>query len=147
MVTIEKGQGVMLPSPPYAETKIASTLKRVKALNPNVSTIFYYNAALDWPYYELHHKFVQHPEWWLKTSLTNSTPCRMGGDGSFPGHDQLLVFDFAQEAVRRFWASECINMTKLGYIDGCFSDRAYVPTSDPGWPHYCFGGADPHCYM
>ena len=45
MVTIEKGQGVTLGTGPgnYAEDKILATLKRVKAVDKNISTIFYYN--------------------------------------------------------------------------------------------------------
>ena len=46
--TIEKGQGVTLGSSPgnYAEDKILDTLRRVKAIDPNISTIFYYNSIL-----------------------------------------------------------------------------------------------------
>ena len=36
----------------------------------------------------------------------------------------MLVFDFGQAVVRDFWASDCINATKTGYVDGCFADRA-----------------------
>ena len=48
MQTIEKGQGVTLGSSPgnYAEDKIVDTLRRVKAIDPNISTIFYYNSIL-----------------------------------------------------------------------------------------------------
>ena len=38
--------------------------------------------------------------------------CRLGGDGTFPNHTNMLAFDFAQAAVRDFWASECYNMTQ-----------------------------------
>ena len=83
-VTIEKGQGVTLcASPPphptgccltlpllrsgtgprnYAEDKIVDTLRRVKAIDPNISTVFYYNSVLDWPFYKLHAEFLQHPD-------------------------------------------------------------------------------------
>ena len=87
--------------------------------------------------------------------------CRLGGDGTFPNHTNMLAFDFAQAAVRDFWASECYNMTQTvsaesaracavlpalsragpdarvagqGYVDGCFSDRS------DGTP--CGGGED-----
>ena len=53
LVTIEKGQGVTLGTggeAGYAEDKIVTTLKRVKAANANISTIFYYNSVLDWPF-------------------------------------------------------------------------------------------------
>ena len=37
------------------------TLRRVKAIDPNISTVFYYNSVLDWPFYKLHAEFLQHP--------------------------------------------------------------------------------------
>jgi len=120
LVTIEKGQQVREPG--VAETKIVNVLKKVKELDSNISTIFYYNSVLDWPFYQLHQNFLEHPKWWMKNKTGGV--CRMNGDGSFPNHTNMLVFDFAQEEVRDFWMSECINMTKTGYVDGCFSDRA-----------------------
>jgi hypothetical protein len=123
MVTIEKGQQVF-DGAPFAEDAIVGTLKRVKALNPNISTIFYYNSVLDWPFYRLHEKFIRHPDWAVPSGKNDGKPCLMNGDSTFPNHTNMLVFDFSKEEVRNFWASECINMTKTGYVDGCFSDRA-----------------------
>jgi len=123
LVTVEKGQGVQDESDPrYAEDKIVDTLRRVKAKDANISTIFYYNSVLDWPFYKLHEDFLDHPEWWLKKK--DGSVCRISGDWGFPNHTDMLVFDFAQKDVRDFWASECLNMTKTGVVDGCFSDRA-----------------------
>ena len=48
----------------------------------------------------------------------------INGDSSFPNHTHMLSFDFAQEGMQRFFASECINMTKTGVVDGCFIDQA-----------------------
>ena len=140
MVTIEKGQGVTLGSGPgnYAEDKIVDTLRRIKAIDDNISTIFYYNSILDWPFYKLHADFVKHPDWWLKGG--EGDVCRIGGDGSFPNHTNMLVFDFAQKAVRDFWASECVNMTQTGFVDGCFSDRS--PSNDHDMSAPCGAGHD-----
>jgi len=103
MVTIEKGQEVALPAPPYAETKIGNTLKRVKALNKNISTIFYYNSVLDWPFYKLHEEFLNHKDWWLKKSATDASPCRIGGDGSFPVRAGGGAGGVAAAAVGWWW--------------------------------------------
>lgn len=133
LVTVEKGQGVRDPTDRrYAEEKILETLRRVKAVDANVSTIFYYNSIMDWPFYRLHHDFVVHPQWWLKRP--GGSVCRQMGDCSFPNCTGLLAFDFAQTAARDFWARECLNMTRSGFVDGCFSDRA------PDTP--CGAGAD-----
>ena len=130
MVTIEKGQQVF-DGAPYAEDVIIDTLRRVKKLNSNISTIFYYNSILDWPFYRMHDKFVQHPEWAVPSGKGDGKPCLMHGDSTFPNHTDLLVFDFSQQVVRDFWASECINVTKTGFVDGCFSDRS---DGDPSCP-------------
>jgi len=48
-VTIEKGQGEATHVPtPYAEDNILSTAQRVKALDPTVHTVAYFNSVLDW---------------------------------------------------------------------------------------------------
>ena len=103
----------------------------MKKLNSNISTIFYYNSVLDWPFYRLHEEFLQHPDWAVPSGKGDGQPCHMNGDSSFPNHTNMLVFDFAQAAVRDFWASECINVTKTGFVDGCFSDRAVGGPSCP----------------
>ena len=46
----------------YAEDKIVDTLRRIKAIDPNISTVFYYSSVLDWPFYKLHAEFLQHPD-------------------------------------------------------------------------------------
>eukprot|EP00756_Hemistasia_phaeocysticola_P057914 Hpha_TRINITY_DN34523_c0_g1::TRINITY_DN34523_c0_g1_i1::g.96465::m.96465 len=127
MVTIEKGQGVQDPADTRpAEDKIVEVLKAVKAVDPNISTIFYYNSVLDWPFYNLHTKFLQRPDLWVRDA--KGGVCHTNGDGSFPNHTNMLSFDFAQAAARDLWLSECVNMTRTGFVDGCFSDRA---TGDP----------------
>jgi hypothetical protein len=127
MVTIEKGQAVEV-SAGYAEDKIVGVLKRVKAIDPNISTIFYYNSILDWPFYKMHDEFLKHKEWWVKDD--KGEVCLMNGDGTFPNHTNMLSFDFTQAAAREFWISECVNMTQTGFVDGCFSDRA-APNNNP----------------
>ena len=56
LVTIEKWQGTCAnandpypaPGACHEEAAIAGTLARVKAVDPNVSTIFYYNSVLNY---------------------------------------------------------------------------------------------------
>ena len=56
LVTVEKFQGPCGwgkdPSPDCNEEgQIATVLKQVKQINPNVSTVFYLNAVYDFPWY------------------------------------------------------------------------------------------------
>jgi hypothetical protein len=39
----------------------------VQAIDPNISTVFYYNSVLDWPFYKMHEEFVKHPDYWVRT--------------------------------------------------------------------------------
>ena len=123
MVTIEKGQGVYDPNDKrFAEDKIIDALRGVKERNPNVSTVLYYNSILDWPFYRLHALMLQHPELWARDA--KGAVCRSDGDGSFPNHTNMLSFDFRQQAARDLWAAACLNATRTGFVDGCFSDRS-----------------------
>ena len=45
------------------------------------------------------------------------------GDKSFNNPNNLLGFDLSQQECADWWLSECINMTKTGYFDGCSFDR------------------------
>ena len=123
MVTIEKGQGVQDASDTrFAEDKIVDTLRRVKQRDANISTIFYYNSILDWPFYRLHADLVARPDLWARDK--SGAACHTNGDGSFPNHSNMLSFDFAQAGGRDLWAQACLNVTATGHVDGCFSDRA-----------------------
>lgn len=64
LVVVEKGMDINGPG--FAEDKIERALAAIKATNPNVSGIFYYNSAMDWPFYRLHQTFKEHPQWWLR---------------------------------------------------------------------------------
>lgn len=141
MVTIEKAHAVYA-SPPEAdaEAKIVRDLLRVKAINPNVTAILYYNSVLDWPYYELHQQFAEREasgeQLWLRSS--DGTLCEMHGDSSFPNSSSLRVFDMANPRAVDLWIEACLNATSAG-IDGCFSDRA------TGNPNTCTL-SDPEAY-
>ena len=67
LVVVEKGMDV--DGPGYAEDKIQAALAAVKKVNPAVAGIFYYNSAMDWPFYRMHTQFLTHPEWWLRQWL------------------------------------------------------------------------------
>ena len=60
------------------EERMITDLQRVKAINPNVSTVMYFNMVLDFPQYELHHQMLANPHWAL--ALPNGSRCQMSGD-------------------------------------------------------------------
>lgn len=65
-MTIEKFQGpcanAKTVSPAcHEEVQIIEVLKNVKAIDENISTIFYYNSVLDFPQYNLHATMLADP--------------------------------------------------------------------------------------
>eukprot|EP01046_Picozoa_sp_COSAG06_P007236 COSAG06_NODE_351_length_16930_cov_7.238904_3_plen_283_part_00 len=94
-------------------------LRRVKAVNSSVCTIFYLNSILNFPQYDLSALFVADG---AKLSLRDSEGDLILESGG--KKDNMTVFDFQQPMARELWASACINATLTGAVDGCFADRA-----------------------
>jgi hypothetical protein len=115
MVTIEKFQ--YNPEPTHQEARIIDVLKGVKLINPNVSTIFYYNSVLDFPMYDLATRMAADPSLMLRNGAGKIV--KMSGGG----HSDMDVFDFGNAAARALFIAECVNATRTGYVDGCFLDR------------------------
>lgn len=125
------------PANGYAEDKLLRLTKRLRALNPNITLVFYYNANLDLTDYRLHAITASHrPNWWLRNSSGSVFVAPIdGGPGnrpSFPYNANgggVPVFDFTVPAMRRAWVQECLNMTSpsspktQGFFDGCMVDR------------------------
>lgn len=120
LVTVEKGQGLDLPG--YAESKIVAELKRIKKRDSSIYTMFYYNSLRDWTFYDLHQKMLDHPDYWVRD--VHGKVCYISGDSGFPNHTQMLSFNFTNPSAADMWISECIDVTKGGHVDGCFSDSS-----------------------
>ena len=114
-MTIEKFQW---PANASQEATIVNVLKGVKAINPNVSTIFYYNSVLDFPQYDLAKTMAAKPQLMLHNAEGGIV--KMSGGG----HTNMDVFDFGNAEMRALFIEECVNATQTGYVDGCFLDRA-----------------------
>lgn len=153
MVTVEKFQGpcgnAKGASPAcHQEALIINELRRIKEVNSNVSTIFYYNSVLDFPQYDLHKLMMENSSLMLHNEKGQVVKMHCPSPES-----PCDVFDFSQAAARQLFIDECINATKTGYVDGCFLDRAVDgtptdPTLDPENPgdHYNLGKAKAVAY-
>jgi len=125
-VTIEKGQGFNDGTGRGVEPKIVEQLAAIKKIRPEICTVAYFNEVLDWYFYDMAKEFANRPEWWLRRS-NDSKPFLTKGDKHFnPPEQGMLVFDHSKQAVRNFWISACVNATKSGVVDGCFSDSSEV---------------------
>jgi|ERR1712233_197692 len=73
----------------------------------------YVNTMLSYPHYRSGHEFAKHPKWWLRN---------ISGDIVYSGHGTWFNYDHSQKEVSKFWGTQCTNVTKTGFIDGCFMD-------------------------
>jgi hypothetical protein len=124
MVVLDKWQGPCGQRPNATpacdeESTMLAEARRIKRVNPNVSTLLYWNSILDFPQYTLHAKMLARPELMLHDNSTGDIVRLDGG-----GHLGMDVFDFANPAARALFMSDCVNATLSGVVDGCYLDRA-----------------------
>lgn len=56
------------------EDRMVADLRRIKAINPNTTTVLYFNLVLDFPQYRLHFELVADPTVW-DSPLTMARSC------------------------------------------------------------------------
>lgn len=100
--------------------------KAIKQRDSSIATVFYYNAVLSWYFFSMDTTMQATPAYQLKDSTTGDA-VHLGGDKHFdPPKAGMLAFDHSKEDCRQYWVSACINATKTGVVDGCFSDSSEV---------------------
>ena len=110
VATIEKYQNYQQEP---EEEAISSTLRAIKAFNPDVTTIFYYNSVCAFPQYsELQQKLSGADFLRLENGSYARLNCAL--------QRGLKVYNLASEKVRQLWKAACLNSG----ADGCFVDRA-----------------------
>lgn len=111
----------------FNEVSVGEYAARLKALNPSIKILYYYNSVLDFSSCYLSGAvFAAHPEWRL-----------LNGSGAVEGkapwqHDTL------QAAVRDYWSDSILNASAIitaahgpGLLDGVFADKMNgVPHND-----------------
>jgi hypothetical protein len=126
MVTFEKCVGTFTAG--FEEDKVIRSCTALKALNPEISGVFYLNTELDFTGFRLHDEFERHPEYWLQMP-NGSGPVRQHGpnwgctDGACPANG-LKLADFSVPAAAAYWLIACANVTAHASVDGCNLDRA-----------------------
>jgi hypothetical protein len=109
-VCLEKGHGA--GSQGSTEKGIEQDAVRLKRINPKIKVIYYWNTFLDYPMYQAHEVYEQHPEWWLRTA-----------DGSLDKkHGRIKRYDLSNPEVRAWWAGEVRKAVVDGSCDGVFMD-------------------------
>jgi putative glycosyl hydrolase-like family 15 (GHL15) protein len=97
---------------PSTEMGIEREAQQLKKINPDMKVIFYWNTFLDYPMFQAHQEYEQHPEWWLRTV-----------DGKLDkkqGH--LRRYDLSNSDVRAWWTDVAHKAVIEGSCDGVFMD-------------------------
>ncbi|MEW4561830.1 putative glycoside hydrolase [Bremerella sp. JC770] len=116
-VCLEKGHAIQ--SHGSTEAGIEAEAKQLKALNPKMKVIFYWNTFLDYSMYDAHQEYARHPEWWLKTNRGELD--RKKG--------RLMRYDLSRADVRGWWTNVAANAVVAGSCDGVFMDALPQITS------------------
>jgi len=98
------------------QAKLLQAAKQLKAINTNVSVLYYMNSMMDWTQYGLHNWLhANHPEWWVKNK-EGETVCL----------DDQPLFNLSIPEMRQKWLDSITSELALGsgVYDGLFADRA-----------------------
>ena len=109
-VCLEKGHGSAIHG--SSEKGIEYDAARLKKANPDLKMLYYWNTFLDYPMYEAHDVYAQHPEWWLR-KLDGSLDKKRG---------DLMRYDLSNPEVREWWTEEVEKAVVNGSCDGVFMD-------------------------
>ena len=103
-----------------AENYQLKTIKRAKAVNPNLAAVFYLNTLYDFPFLELHGKFLE-----ANADVTdvNGKLVSFKNDNGMPG---INVFDLGQKVGRDLWIGFVKQLVETGVVDGLFDDKSNI---------------------
>ena len=111
------GSGPCQPSC-NAEGSIMDTMRRIKAVNPKVSTVMYLNTLLAFPFYALVGKY-QAANALTRDSVTNK-PIAIRNDNGMEG---IFVWGFDTVEGQQLYLDAIRNYTYSGVVDGFFGDK------------------------
>ncbi len=109
-VCMEKSQGMNVHG--SAEKGQVHDAKRLKAANPDIKILFYWNTFLDYPFTAAHEVYQQHPDWWLR-KLDGELDKKAG---------RIMRYDLSNPEVREWWTDVVKMAVADGPCDGVFMD-------------------------
>lgn len=134
--TIEKGQGIygLDNATVRAEAHMLAAARQIKALNPSLATVAYFNAFLNWPFYQLAADVAADQT--LALHQDSGAPLLVGGDPAFPQPPGgMEAFDFTSPRAQAWFSDACVKLVETGALDGCFLDRAQANGALPVLPN------------
>jgi len=110
LVCLEKGHG----KGQFGSTEkgIAHDAQRLKALNPGITVLYYWNALLNYELYDACDEVKNHPDWILRDK---------SGQPIYKVRT-LEQYNLVNPAFRQWWAAEAGRAVKERHCDGIFVD-------------------------
>ncbi|TWU44383.1 hypothetical protein Q31b_19190 [Novipirellula aureliae] len=115
--TVEKRHAYAEYGPkPNTEAATIGTAKKLKAINPDMKVLLYWNAVMNYDaFYESNQEFNQHPEWVHRIWTV--------GSGT-----KYEIYDLNNPNCRKWWVDSIADCIQRGDLDGVFIDA--VPKAD-----------------
>ena len=108
------------------EGKTEHLFSRIRAINPKVTTILYWNSMFDFSFYTAHQRMLD-----LEAAGTHAFLRDEKGEVIYLCNDgnvycNITTFDWTQPAVRELWVDTAMNATQAGEgrADGIFADHS-----------------------
>lgn len=118
-ITIEKAHGI--EDYGTSEAGIITDARRLKAVNPDIKVLFYWNGLLGYPMYAAHDEFLAIPDGALR---------RLDGELDLK-NASLHRYDLSNPEVRDWWISVAEDALAEGDLDGVFIDALPQVTIRP----------------
>ena len=91
------------------EDEIVAVARKIKAVNPKVVTVAYFNAEIGYPWYRAARLLAQNPTWWSTQHYGPVTATWKG-------------WNLTVAAAAAAWQQGCLDVTRTGVVDTCFVD-------------------------
>jgi hypothetical protein len=101
-----------------AENAILDTAQRIKAINPAVSVLLYFNTMLAFPFYSATGRFEAANA--LTLDMNTHKPISIRNDEGMEG---IFIYGFEQPVGQQLFIEAVKNWTSTGVIDGIFADK------------------------
>ena len=104
----------------YIEDGIENAATRLKAVNPNLTTLFYYNTYINYGGYRANIEYDQNAAAW--STYENGE--------IYLFKDLYYWYNQDVEGMRDWWIDTCLEMANLDVIDGVFIDKVVNPDNN-----------------
>ena len=121
MVMLEKANMQGMES---TEAGTLSAAQRMKAVNPNIKTLFYWNSWINYGGYTANVEYDKNDWAW-----SNHTIDFNGNEIIYKFKDWYNTYNYSSPGLRKWWVKTALEMVKNNAIDGVFIDK--VSAKDP----------------